>query len=105
MLTQIRKHLLPDLNAGGLRRWIVYQPLAVFLAILLAPAASWIAPGSDRNTPRPFQAFAQSSFVCGPATQSNCVLQNYPLGAAAVDLTQLEQDAVNAYLAAHNLPA
>lgn len=42
MLTrgQIKRHLLPALNVGGLRRWIVYRPLAVTMAILLLPFLS-----------------------------------------------------------------
>ena len=47
MLTrgQIKRYLLPDLNVAGLRRWIVYQPLAVIMAILLLPSLSWMESG------------------------------------------------------------
>ena len=102
---QIGRYLLPDLNAGGLRRWAVYQPLAVFLTILLLPPLSWMEGSGDRNASRPFQASAQSSAVCGPLSQANCVIRNYPVGPIGADLLQLEQDGVNAYLAMHNLPA
>jgi hypothetical protein len=105
MLTrrQIRRQLLPDLNPGGLRRWNFYRPLAVMLAILMAPAASWLGAG---NRGRAFQASAQVVQLCTPSTPlgpGNCVIQNYPIGIAN-DLVHLEQDAVNGILAFHNLP-
>ena len=48
MLTrgQIKRNLLPDLNVGGLRRWIAYQPLTLLLAILLLPSLSWLGGGN-----------------------------------------------------------
>src|SRR5271156_3553078 len=105
-LGHIRRHLLPGLNAGGLRRWIGYQPLALIMAFLLLPSLSWMGNGSG-----PFQARAQG--VVGCTSTTNTIIQNYcttavgnQLGANFyTDLTQLESDAVNAYLAAHNLPA
>ena len=84
MLTrrQIRRQLLPDLNPGGLRRWIIYRPLAVMLAILMAPAVSWLGLG---NRGRAFQASAQVVPLCTPSAPQvpgNCIVQNYPLGGA-----------------------
>jgi hypothetical protein len=102
MLSQghIRGHLLPVLNVGGLRRWIVYRPLAVTMAILLLPFLSWIEGAGTR----PFQANAQ---VGGCTSTTNSIIQSYCVNNTDyfTDLTQLEQDAVNAYLAAHILPA
>src|SRR5271170_428629 len=100
-LRHIRRHLLPGLNAGGLRRWIGYQPLALMMAILLLPSLSWKQTG-------PFQAHAQG--VVGCTSTINSIIQNYCTttvgnqigGNFYTDLAQLESDAVNAYLAAHN---
>ena len=102
MLTrgQIKRHLLPALNVGGLRRWIVYRPLAVTMAILLLPFLSWMESGGAG----PFRANAQ---VGGCTSTTNSIIQTYCVGTTSyfTDLTQMEQDAVNAYLAAHILPA
>src|SRR5580700_5158741 len=108
MLTrgQIKRYLLPDLNVGGLRRWIAYQPLALLLAILMLPSLSWM--GGDHTGL--FQARAQLS-SCTSTT--NSIIQNYcttPVGNQLganfqTDLMQLESDAVSSYLAVHNLPA
>ena len=102
MLSQgnVRGHLLPALNVGGLRRWVVYQPLALIMAILLLPSLSWIEGAGARA----FQANAQ---VGGCTSTTNSIIQSYCVGTTSyfTDLTQMEQDAVNAYLAAHILPA
>src|SRR5580700_961532 len=104
MLTrgQIKRYLLPDWNVARLRRWIVYQPLALIMAILLLPSLSWIESGSAGA--RAFQANAQ---IQGCSSTTNSIIQNYCVNSRAyrADLTQLEQDAVNGVLAFHALPA
>src|ERR1700722_15402274 len=91
---------------AGLRRSCLYQPLAILLAILLAPAASWMIPGGSSTAP--FKAQAQQVLSCGGGTtntiiQKFCTANNSPSQYAA-DLVQLEQDAVNGYLAFHGIP-
>jgi hypothetical protein len=44
------------LSVAGLRRSIIYQPLALTMAILMFPSLSWMGGG---NQTRPFQARAQ----------------------------------------------
>jgi hypothetical protein len=104
-----RKNRFIGLTVASLPRLSVYKPLAVLLAIMLAPAFSWIEGAGTRAYVRPFQAYAQST--CNSTT--NSIIQNYctnPVGDNPgenyyTDLAQLESDSVNAYLAAHNLPA
>ena len=87
---------------AALRRSRVYQPLAVLLAVLLAPAVSWMQTGAGG----PFQAKAQVAGGC--VSLSTSIIQNYCDASGNLyltDLTQLESDAVNGYLAEHNLPA
>ena len=94
------------LTVTGLRRWILYEPLAILLVIMLLPVFSWLDTKAG-PAPHPFQAAAQASY-CNP-TPSNAVLRvDCPagqLGNTFGDLYQLETDAVNAYLAEHKLPA
>ena len=82
------------------RKWIIYQPLALALAILMAlPAASWFQPqfGNSR-VPKPFQASAQAG--SGLCTGTH-ILNNFCLLSA--DAQALETDAVSSYLTLHNL--
>jgi hypothetical protein len=92
------------LVVGRLPRMLIYKPLAVLLAILLAPAVSWMESGGG-NQPRPFQARAQQ--IQGCAATGNSIIQNYCTNSSVYynDLVQLESDAVTAYLATHSLPA
>jgi hypothetical protein len=87
----------------GLRRRAFYRPLALTMSVLLLPALSWRENGAAVG---PFQASAQTPLPCTPAPQ-NAIIQTYcstvPFNFG--DLNQLESDAVNAYLAMHNLPA
>jgi hypothetical protein len=93
------------LTVSGLRRFVLYQPIAVMTAILLLPALSWVEPGQG---PRPFQAAAQISGYCNPSP-ANAVLRvdcpaTTPIANLGGDLYQFEQDAVKAYLGMHKLP-
>jgi len=93
------------LTVSGIRRWIIFQPLAVAMAILVAlPILSWQQPNRGKGSP--FQASAATT-VC-PPNPANLIIQNTcPAGVlfdTNGDLTQLESDAVNAYLGLHELP-
>jgi hypothetical protein len=82
--------------------------LALLLAVLLAPSLSWFEHGfSATSSGGPFQAAAATTGGCGPFQPNAIIQQNLCPGAVfyARDLYQLESDAVNTYLAAHNLPA
>jgi hypothetical protein len=97
----------------GLRRSVLYRPLALAMSALLIPSLSWfeslagISLGSSAKT---FQASAQTTggTGCGAASataiiRTNCV--NGQLFNLMGDLSQLESDSVNAYLGLHGLPA
>src|SRR5580692_811865 len=88
------------LTVSGLRRWLIYQPLAILLAILVLPDVSWMERAGG-----PFQAHAQI-VLAGCAATSNSIIQNYcPNGISYFnDLVQLESDAVNAYVGFHGIP-
>ncbi|MBV8808529.1 MAG: hypothetical protein JO033_07630, partial [Acidobacteriaceae bacterium] len=108
--TKVLKHSrLLRVSVSGIRRWFIFHPLAVALAILLAlPVLSW-QEQSNQGGVHLFQASAQATLVC-PPNPANLIIQNTcPAGAQAPflskDLKQLESDAVNAYLALHELPA
>ena len=105
MQTQTRygTRLRPWLTVTGLRRSVMYQPLAVLMAILLLPALSWMDTGAA--APRPFQARAQVINPCAPG--GNSIFQTDCVNGVIYynDLTQLESDAVTAYLSMHSLPA
>jgi hypothetical protein len=96
----------PGLTVGDLRHWIIYRPLAIALALLLAmPIISEFEGGAPGA--RHFLASAQGG-GCGPAfpnaiIQVDCV--NGQLFNLFGDLAQLESDSVSAYLGLHNLPA
>jgi hypothetical protein len=93
---------LPGFSVSGIRRWFIFQPVAVALVILLAlPVLSW--QQSKVGGGHLFQASAQDTLVC-PPTPANLIIQNTcPTGVQSPflpkDLQQLESDAVNAYLA------
>lgn len=94
-----------SLDLIAVRRSIIYKPLAILLAILLAPVISWMDPGARSGT-RAFQARATS----GCALFATAIIQNFcgtggVLGAPINDIMQFESDSVNAYLAFHNLPS
>ena len=93
-------------TVGRLPRLVIYKPIAVLLAILLASGLSWIESGGTQRATGPFQAQAQTT-VGGCASTTNSIIQNYCVNGVVyyMDLVQLESDAVGAYLAAHNLPA
>ena len=102
MHTRSRNRQWPGfvLTVIDLKRWLIYKPLAILLAILMAPAVSWIGSGPNSQAPRPFQAHALSVPLCTPG--QNCIITNY-LTSNAADLLQLEQDSVNSHLALHGL--
>jgi hypothetical protein len=83
--------VIPWLSVSELRRHLLYKPLAILLAMLLLPVASWMESGGARR----FEAQAQ---ITNTRIIQNC------LGPICSDLVQLENDAVNAYLGLHNLP-
>jgi hypothetical protein len=102
MQTHSRNRQWPGfgLTVIDLKRWLIYKPLAILLAILMAPAVSWIESGPRSRAPRPFQAHASQAPLCTPG--QNCIITNY-LTTYAADLLQLEQDSVNSHLALHSL--
>ena len=97
----MKTHTRTCLTIAALRRSIVYQPLAVLMAILMLPALSWLDFAGAGA--RLFQARAQ---VGGCAATGNTIIQNYCANGTgySLDLTQFESDAVSAYLVLHNLP-
>src|SRR4051794_37796684 len=81
----------PALTVSGLRRSVIYRPLAAATALLLLlPIVSWV--GSKAEGPKPFQASAQISGCTG---RGNKIIQNVCVGGVvyADDLNQLENDA------------
>lgn len=95
------------LTVSRLPRLIIYKPLAILMAILLAPAVSWLQSSGSGRAAGPFQAQAQIQPIQGCASNNNSIIQNYcPNGNVFYnDLVQLESDGVNAYLGFHGLPA
>jgi hypothetical protein len=82
---------------------MIYKPLAILMAILLAPAISWMEGGGTGRGAPPFQAKAQNVGACGHV---NCIFSPPTFFSQyEADLVQLESDAVNAYLGFHGLPA
>jgi hypothetical protein len=93
------------LTVGGLQRSFLFKPLAILLAILLAPAFSWLRGGGGDGRARPFEADAQTTLPC--LYTNNCILAtqaNLFGNRISLDLIQLESDAVNLYLSTHLLP-
>jgi len=80
-----------------LKRCFIYRPLAAILAVMLMPIFSGFEGGAGLRASR------ASAGVLGG---SNTIIQNYCVGHLCyiADLSQLERDAVNAYLGLHNLP-
>ena len=104
------------LGVYRIRQSLIFQPLAAFLAVLLAPWLSWfqgMAGVPLGGSARAFQASAQIIISgCGPSVP-NSIIQNAcpldqtgnPITTYVTDLRQLESDAVNAYLGLHSIPA
>ncbi len=101
------------LTLRSLRRRAFYRPLALAMSVLLIPSLSWfegvagipLGPSAES-----FQASAQTTggTGCGPASataiiRTNCI--NGQLFNLHGDLSQLESDAVNAFLGLHGLSA
>jgi hypothetical protein len=81
MRSQIRtrKRLTARLTVSSLRGWLIYQPLAILMALLLLPAVSWMEGGGAGT--RPFQAHAQIaslSVSCVPTAGPTTVGQEWP---------------------------
>jgi hypothetical protein len=98
------------LNLTGLRRRLIYKPLAILMSLLLMPAVSWI--DDSRGGPRPFHASAQVIGGCNADPSSKSIIRKYCVTTAAGQtfdyhdaLVRLESDAVNLYLNEHGLPA
>ena len=95
------------LTVAGLRRSVVYRPLSILIAALLLPVLPRAESGGA--PPRPFEAAAQQvdataetagcSVLLNTIVRDNC-RNGVPLVPA---LFKLETDAVNAYLAEHNM--
>jgi hypothetical protein len=106
-IKRLKRSRLPGFSVSGIRRWFIFQPVAVALAILLAlPFLSW--QQSNQGGVHVFQASAQDGPVC-PPVPANLIIQNTcPVGVlldTKGDLKQLESDGVNAFLGLHGLPA
>src|SRR5215471_16248304 len=97
-----RKNSFIGLTVASLTRWLIYKPLAILMAILLAPGLSWMGSGAGA---RPFQASAQIQLQ-GCASTNNSIIQTYCANGVIYfnDLVQFESDSVAAYLAMHGLP-
>ena len=91
----LRRHLF---SVGGLRRWLIYRPLAVLVAILLLPGL----PGMEGES----GSAAVSAQVAACTPDGNSIIRNYCVEGAfyGADLVQFERDAVSAYLALHQIP-
>ncbi|MBM3796020.1 MAG: hypothetical protein FJW31_18615 [Acidobacteria bacterium] len=92
------------LTLGLLPRWVLYNPLAFLLAVLLLPEVFTMGA-----TPPAVQAQAQIQ-VGGCASQTNSIIQNYCQDGLIDNvlvnaLLKFENDSVAAYLAMHKLPA
>jgi hypothetical protein len=88
-----------------MRRSIFYQPLAVFMAVLMLPPFSWVL-GAGRESPMAAKAQIDLS-GCEPNSQR--IIQN--LGGFCDDtwaptayVQQLENDSVSSWLQAHQMP-
>jgi len=94
----------PALSVSGVTRWLIYKPLVVLLAVLVAPVLSWMQGGGPA-VPHPFQANAQGAQGC--TSTSNTIIQTYCVNGILYgpDLIQFESDAVSTYLSIHSLPA
>ena len=96
------------LTMSRLRRALIYRPLAVLMIILTLPSLSWMVGGGRFIA----QAQVQPPPIQGCFATTNRIIQNYCTSTVgnhlgnnySAFLVRLEDDAVNAYLAAHNLP-
>src|SRR5689334_4508226 len=91
-----------------MRNSILYQPLALLLALLLLPDASWLT-NSSRTGAGAFQAAADDIQICDTAgnlgTNINRIVNvcRYA-GASLTDWIQFQNNAIADYLTAHDLP-
>ena len=99
----------PRLTVSGVRRALIYKPLAILMSILLLPSI----PRVQHIVGVPAEIEAQSGPPvpiggCAAADVSKFIIREYCSGDGKTnyfsDLTQLESDAVKAFLASHNLP-
>ena len=100
----------PRLTVSGVRRALIYKPLAILMSILLLPSIPRV---QRTGVGVPAEIEAQSGPPvpiggCAAADVSKFIIREYCSGDGKTnyfsDLTQLESDAVKAYLASHNLP-
>ena len=90
-----------------MRSSIFYQPLAVFLAVIMLPPFSWITGAS------PFEAAAQAPVVCGPSDSTSstrqivntCPWTGTGTGSLPQDLIQFQDETIATYLKDHKMPA
>ena len=88
------------LTMSRLRRSLIYKPLVILMSILLLPAIPWV----ERAEVVPLEVEAQ---IGGCASTTKSIIRNYCGADGTIyfnDLTQLERDAVQAYLTEHGLP-
>ena len=88
-----------------MRRSIFYQPLAVFLAVILLPPFSWIT-GAGEASPASLKGQIVIT-ACGP--DAGRIIQDLgsdcgPNWANTADVQQFESEMVSAWLTAHKLP-
>src|SRR5215469_13964324 len=74
--SRARKLRCCGLSVISLRQSLIFQPLAIMMAILLLPALSWMEGGGAGT--QPFQARAQVT-LGGCASTTNSIIQNYCL--------------------------
>jgi hypothetical protein len=99
------------LQVSRLARSAIYQPLAAVLAVLLMPTFAWMESTAGIPLGTSAKAFQSSAQIviqgCG-TSRGNLIIQNVCVNGTSYDvggdLTQLESDAVNAYLTEHKLP-
>jgi hypothetical protein len=97
----MKKTRYTRLMLSGVRRSLIYRPLAILMSILLLPAIPWV---ERAGVGVPFEVQAQIG-SCASITRS--IIRNYCGADGTIyftDLTQLESAAVQAYLTEHNIP-
>lgn len=90
------------------RRSIWFQPIAVMLAIILAPLAVWLDTNPIYASISPLAAQAQSvGGFCSALPSERRLIREFCVNNAsyAVDLTIFEQQTMAAWLASHGMPA
>ena len=87
------------ISVSAVRRWQLFRPLAVLLAILMLPTLP-----STRYSG--FKAAAQAPVSACDVGSGNSIIRNYcnASGSIVPELATLESDSVKAYLALHGLP-